>query len=268
MIKRLDLILDDKGGVGKISDCSLQHLGQPLKTAAGRLMLCKPFLATAVVWLDSAARRCGLRLRFCVRKTCPATGTRQPSLTHRQFSSCDKFHIELEKQVLYNRGVAGDLMRRRAEKIKSHFGEDIRIGGFAGYDLFIRPGFSNTAELVLRARNSYSTRVTDTALSTICSLESMVQGFEERAGRLEADIKDSQKRATELEAKVGALFEKDGRYHHLAARQSEIEEELDLTKNQARSHVDGAAPDESENRSEKQIETKSSKQSRRAAVHV
>ena len=74
MIKRLDLILNGKGGVGKISYCLLHHLGQPLKTAVGRLVLCKPFLATAAVWLDSAARRCGLLLRFCVRKICPVCG--------------------------------------------------------------------------------------------------------------------------------------------------------------------------------------------------
>ena len=65
----------------KVIDCLLHHLGQPLKTAVGRLVLCKPFLATAAVWLDSAARRCGLRLRFCVRKTCPALGTKQPSIS-------------------------------------------------------------------------------------------------------------------------------------------------------------------------------------------
>jgi hypothetical protein len=45
-----------------------------IKTAVGRLGLCKPFLATAAVWLDRAARRCGLRLRFCVRKTVPGFG--------------------------------------------------------------------------------------------------------------------------------------------------------------------------------------------------
>jgi hypothetical protein len=154
-------------------------------------------------------------------------------LTLRQDTSGDKFRIELDKQTLDNRGVAGELLLRRAEKIKTRFGEDIRIGRFAGFDLFIRSGFNNTAELVLRGKNSYSTRVTDTALGTIRSLESTVQGFEERATRLELDIKDSQKRATELEAKVGSPFEKEERYHHLARRQSEIEEQLDLTKNQA-----------------------------------
>ena len=80
-MKRLILILNGKGGVGKSIDYLLQHLGQSLKTAVGRLMLYKPFLATAAVWLDSAARRCGLRLRFCIRKTCPALGTKQLSIS-------------------------------------------------------------------------------------------------------------------------------------------------------------------------------------------
>jgi hypothetical protein len=35
---------------------------------------------------------------------------------------------ELDKQALDNRGVAGELLLRRAEKIKTRFGEDIRIG--------------------------------------------------------------------------------------------------------------------------------------------
>jgi hypothetical protein len=78
MIKRPNFSVNVKGGVGKCYDCLLYFLNQTLKTAVGRLVLCKPFLATAAVWLDSAARRCGLRLRFCVRKTCPALGTKQP----------------------------------------------------------------------------------------------------------------------------------------------------------------------------------------------
>jgi hypothetical protein len=76
-------------------------------------------------------------------------------LTLRRDTSGDKFHIELDKQALDNRGVAGELLLRRAEKIKTRFGEDIRIGRFAGFDLFIRSGFNNTAELVLRGKNSY-----------------------------------------------------------------------------------------------------------------
>ena len=187
----------------------------------------------------------------------------------RQDTSGDQFRIELEKQVLDNRGVAGELILRRAEKIKARFGEDIRIGKFAGFDLFIRASFNNSAELVLRGKNSYSTRVTDTALGSIRSLESTVQGFEERAGRMEADIKDSQKRGGELEAKVGAPFEKEERYHHLARRQAEIEDQLDLTKNQAPSQIEDAAEVETEEKiTQQETQKKSTGQTRKAVVRV
>jgi hypothetical protein len=154
-------------------------------------------------------------------------------LVLRQDTAGEKFRIEIEKQTLDNRGIAGELLLRLSGKIKTRFGEDVRIGRFAGFDLFMRSGFSDTADIMIRGKNSYSARVTDTALGTIRSLESTVQGFEERATRFEADIKDSQKRATELDGKVGSPFEKEERYHQLVTRQSEIEEQLDLTKNQA-----------------------------------
>ena len=75
-MKRLNLILNGKGGVGKSYADLLYILNQPTKTAVGRLTLSKPFLATAAVWLDSVARCCGSRLRFCFRKICPAAGTK------------------------------------------------------------------------------------------------------------------------------------------------------------------------------------------------
>jgi len=96
-----------------------------------------------------------------------------------------------------------------------------------------------------------------------------VQGFEERAARLEADIRDSRKRAVELEAKVGAPFEKEERYHHLVKRQSEIEEQLDLTKNQAPNQVESESPEENAQKiSENQTPDEPVRQTRRAAIQV
>ncbi|MDE3098772.1 MAG: DEAD/DEAH box helicase [Verrucomicrobiota bacterium] len=190
-------------------------------------------------------------------------------LTVRQDTAGDKFRIELDGQTLDNRGIAGELIVRQAQKLKFRFGEDVRIGRFAGFDLFIRSSYNNTAELVLRGKNSYSTRVMETALGTIRSLELMAQGFEERAKRLESDIADSHKRATELERKVGAPFDREERYHELSKRQAEIEEKLDLTKNQAPSQVETESADENaENKSRKQSQTHSPARARRAAVTV
>jgi N12 class adenine-specific DNA methylase len=196
------------------------------------------------------------------------TNLRQ-DIAARQDTSGDKFSIELDGQTLDNRGVAGELIVRRAEKIKNRFGDDVRVGRFAGFDLFLRPSFNNTVEMIVRGNNSYAARVTDTAQGTIRSLEANVQGFEERATKLEYDITDATKRAKELETKVGAHFEREERYQQLTRRQSEIEEKLDLTKNQAPSQIDADAPDANEHKnSEKQTQTHSPRPKRRAALRV
>jgi hypothetical protein len=187
----------------------------------------------------------------------------------RQDTSGDKFIIELDGQETNNRGVAGELILRRADKLKNQFGDDVGIGRFAGFDLFLRPSFNNTVEVVVRGKNSYAARVTETAQGTIRSLEATVQGFEERATKLEADIVDTHKRGKELESKVGAPFEHEERYQQLCRRQNEIEEKLDLTKNQAPSQVEADSPEDTARKnSETQDIAKTVHQKRRAGVTV
>src|SRR5262249_2408867 len=142
-------------------------------------------------------------------------------LSVRQDTSGDNFHIELNGQVLDNRGIAGELILRRAEKLEIRVGDDVRLGQFAGFDLLLRPGLNNSVEIAVGGKSSCSARVTDTAHGTIRSLEAAVQGLEERAVKLETDAADSHKRAAELETKVGAPFEHEQRYRDLSRRQNE-----------------------------------------------
>ncbi|MCL4787642.1 MAG: DEAD/DEAH box helicase family protein [Verrucomicrobia bacterium] len=187
----------------------------------------------------------------------------------REDTSGDNFRIELDGEVVTNRGVAGELLIRRAEKLKTRSGDDVRVGKFAGFDLFIRVGFIGDPDLVVRGKNTYVAKITDTALGTIRSLESTVQGFEERAGKLESAIGDAQKRATELEGRVGAPFDREERYQELTRRQSEIEEKLDLTKNQAPSQVEASSSDETnETPTEKQTTKPTVRPKRQSSIRV
>jgi N12 class adenine-specific DNA methylase len=188
----------------------------------------------------------------------------------RQNTSGDNFIIKIEGQTLDNRGVAGELILRRAGRLTNRIGDDVRIGRFAGFDLFLRPGFNDTIEVVLRGHNSYGARVTDTALGTIRSLETTVQGFEERVGRLETDIADAHKRASELERKVGAHFEHEERYQQLCQRQGEIEEKLDLTKNQAPSQAESVSSetDSEQKISEQHGQTEPGKRRNRVTMRI
>jgi len=66
-----------------------------------------------------------------------------------------------------------------------------------------------------------------------------------------------------------APFEHDKRYHQLAGRQSEIEEKLDLTKNQASSQAQASDDNENEEKiSVKQPKKESVRRTQRAAVSV
>lgn len=193
----------------------------------------------------------------------------QQDLAARQDTSGDKFRIELDGQTLDNRGIAGELLLRRAGKIKNNFGASERVGKFAGFDLSLHASFNSGVELILHGKNNYNARVTDTALGTVRSLESLVQGFEERTAGLERDIRDSQKRAKEFESKINAPFEHDKRFHQLVERQAEIEDKLDLTKNQAPSQIE--TPDNGENEVEiglPKIVYKTEKPTRRVRVKV
>jgi predicted nucleic acid-binding Zn-ribbon protein len=99
--------------------------------------------------------------------------------------------------------------------------------------------------------------------------QATVQGFEERAAKLETDIADAQKRTKELETKVGATFEKEDRYQQLNRRQSEIEEQLDLTKNQAPSQVEADSVSETQQQTkEAQSPATETKPKKRIAVRV
>jgi hypothetical protein len=186
----------------------------------------------------------------------------------REDTSGDKFSIVLDGETVTNRGIAGELLVRRAGKLKNRECEEVRVGRFAGFDLAVRTNFGGEADLVLQGKNSYAARVTDTALGTIRSLEATVQGFEERATKLDTDIADSQKRAKELEGKVGAPFEREARYLELSRRQDEIEEQLDLTKNQAPSQAESISDDTPEEATQKQSATKAIRPARRSTIRV
>ena len=90
-----------------------------------------------------------------------------------------------------------------------------------------------------------------------------------RAAKLESDIKDWQKRAGELETKVGATFEKEERYHFLVKHQSEIEDKLDLTKNQAPIQAEEISQVANEETVSNQLTTKSKhKRSKKPGMRV
>jgi hypothetical protein len=88
-------------------------------------------------------------------------------------------------------------------------------------------------EILLRGATTYTAKVTDTAHGTIRSVEHTIQHLEEVAETLARNLADTRKRLADTQAQVNAPFEYGERLAELVQRQQQIEDELDLTKNQA-----------------------------------
>ena len=144
----------------------------------------------------------------------------------------DAFQILLEKSVVKDRAIAGELLTRIARRISdSH--KQFDIGSFAGFELSVRSSLWGRVEFVLKGKNHYALDATETSLGTVRSLEYFVQNMEDRLAHKQIELADAEKKHGELETKIGQPFEHEAKLQSLGTRQKELEEALDITKNQA-----------------------------------
>ena len=168
----------------------------------------------------------------------------------RQDTSGDNFVMGLEGQEIRDRGIAGELLTRRAERMRGTR-KECPAGTIAGFQIYIADTFMQGPEIMLKGATTYLAKVTETAHGTIRSIEHTIQHLDEAAEALARNIADTRKRLVDSRAQVDAPFEYAERLASLIQRQRQIEDELDLTKNQASSRLeadtaDAPAPDEKE----------------------
>ena len=164
-------------------------------------------------------------------------------LTTRQDTSGDKFVMTIEGQDIRDRGIAGELLLRRAERLRGTR-KDLLLGSMGGFQVFVADNFMAGPEIVLKGVTTYTAKVTDTAHGTIRSVEHTLQHLEDIVENLDRAIADTQKRLTDTQAQVDTPFEYAERLAELAQRQQQIEDELDLTKNQASAQLGADSPKE------------------------
>lgn len=157
-------------------------------------------------------------------------------LATRQDTSGDKFVMAIEGQEIRDRGIAGELLLRRAERMHGTHAER-QMGAIAGFQVFIADTFMGGPEIVLKGATAFTAKVTDAAHGTIRSVEHVIQHLEEVVETLTRNLADSRKRLADTQAQIGASFEYAERLAELARRQQQIEDELDLAKSQVPSQL-------------------------------
>jgi len=155
----------------------------------------------------------------------------------RQDTSGDNFVMVLEGQEIRDRGVAGELLMRRAERMRGAR-KDWLAGAIAGFQVYLADNIMQGPEVVLKGATTYTAKVTDSAHGTIRSVEHTIQHLEDVAASVARNIAESRKRLADSQAQVDAPFEYAERLASLAQRQQQIENELDLTKSQSSSQLE------------------------------
>jgi len=164
-------------------------------------------------------------------------------LDSRQDTGGDRFVMAIEGQDVRDRGIAGELLLRHAERMRGSRA-DRRVGSIAGFQVFVSDSFLAGPEILLKGASTYAAKVSDSAFGTIRSVEHAIHHLDEVAGNLVQGIADTRKRLADTQAQVEAPFEYAERLGFLTRRQREIEEQLDLTKGQAPSRLE-AEPESS-----------------------
>ena len=162
----------------------------------------------------------------------------------RQDTHGDRFTIQLDGQEVRDRGIAGELLIRHAERIRRSRAERL-VGQFAGFQIFVADNFMGGPEIVIRGAGTHLAKVGDTALGTIRSVEYAIQNLEEVAAQTEQRIAETRQRIADLGVQAGHPFEYEDRLAFLVGRQQEVANALDLTKNQAPSQLEADAPEDS-----------------------
>ena len=158
----------------------------------------------------------------------------------RQDTHGDAFVMHIDGQAVRDRGIAGELLLRQAERVRlTH--ADRQVGRFAGFDVFVAHNFMSGADIVVRGAGTHLAKVGTTALGTIRSVEYAVQNLEEVAATVTERIAETRKRVVDLQVQTEQPFEYQERLATLAQRQDQLEAALDLTKNQADAHLEADA---------------------------
>ncbi len=160
----------------------------------------------------------------------------------------DRFEIVLNGETFTDRVKAGGALIYLVEDHRTDhlLGRPATavLGEFAGFKIEYRSTLAD--KLTLRGASEYSANVSPSPVGVVSSLEHAVHSLEEQAERCHADLAHTKKSLAELSALAGNVFEHEERYRELVARQAELVEQLDLTKNQAASQLSAEATGEVE----------------------
>jgi hypothetical protein len=156
-------------------------------------------------------------------------------LARRLDTQGEKFRIVLAGKTYRDRVEAGHAL---VYLVNDHRDDHLRgkpgivtLGEIAGFKLEYRS--TRPDKIVLRGDAEHVANVSPSPVGSISSLEHAARCFEEQVLKCREELDRCRNNTVELTALGSGVFEHEERYRELLARQGELIDKLDITKNQA-----------------------------------
>jgi hypothetical protein len=88
----------------------------------------------------------------------------------------DRFRIRLDGQEIRDRGIAGELLIRAADRMRGSRAER-PVGDFAGFQVIVADRYLGGTEIVLKGATTHLAKVGSMALGTFRSVEYAIQNL-------------------------------------------------------------------------------------------
>jgi N12 class adenine-specific DNA methylase/adenine-specific DNA methylase len=154
----------------------------------------------------------------------------EKDLAVRADTSGDKFSVIVDRHHFTERPEAGTALIKAVESMLDKRRSEI-VMQIAGFNVEFRHTAPET--LTIRGAMNYTANVSPSPVGIIASVEHAIRSIDERLAARQKDFEQTQKNLVSLSALVGKPFEYEERLNELTARQAELLDVLDITKNQA-----------------------------------
>ena len=137
-----------------------------------------------------------------------------------------EFAITLNGDYIDNRSDAGNIILKEVQELKLM--EEKVIGAYRGFDLAILKDTLGAKKIVLKGASDYDTEISTSPVGLIVRLENLFEGITEKEAFLEKKISDYERDMESSKKQYERPFEYEEELNRKLARQSELNNMLDL----------------------------------------
>lgn len=136
------------------------------------------------------------------------------------------FTITLNSNFMDNRADAGNIILKEVQELKGM--EEKVIGEYRGFDLVIFKDALGLKKIALKGESDYDTEISTSPVGLIVRLENLFEGIPEKETFLEKKVSDYERDMESSKEQYERPFEYEEELNQKLARQSELNNMLDL----------------------------------------